>query len=463
MPGPCPSSRRAIRSGPSPTRSARSFSRARPSLGWWFGFGIAFALVNVLMISIAYLLCGGHGHLGHQHSGRLGLRDYQLRVVDRHRPRRHADLGDPAALQADMAHLDQPLCRGDDAVRRRERGDIPAAAHRPAVARDLLAVPVSEHDGRVAAVPQPAHLGRLRGLDVRHGLAAVLVRRTDSRPRDAARSLGIEGRTRDLRRAGDGMARLGAPLASLRDGVSAARGARDAARRLGAHDRELRLRGVGDPRLARDGLPAVLRRRRHLLGIRDGADARDSHPQDLRAAGFHHRAPPEQHGEDPARHGAHRRLRLHDRSVHGVVQREHVRDLHDAQPDERAVRAVLLGADRLQRPDAAAALDQEDPHERGAALHHLADRERRHVARALRHRRHVAASRLPAFVVGPLFADDLGLGLVRRHDRLVPVAAVPVPALPPDDFDLRDAHARAGRPVRRFGSARLQSSREGTR
>ena len=57
---------------------------------------------------------------------------------------------------------------------------------------------------------------------------------------------------------------------------------------------------------------------------------------DLRAAGLHHRAPSEQHGEDPARDGADRRLRLHDRSVHGVVQREHVRDLHDAEPDERA-------------------------------------------------------------------------------------------------------------------------------
>ncbi len=40
-------------------------------------------------------------------------------------------------------------------------------------------------------------------------------------------------------------------------------------------------------------------------------------------------------------------------------------------------------------------------------------------------------------------------GTVCRHDRPVPVAAVPLPALPPDDFDLRDAHARAGqRPVR---------------
>ena len=232
---------------------------------------------------------GRHGHLGHQRSGRLGLRDHQLRVVDRHRSRRHADFGDPAALQADVAHLDQSLRRGDDAVRGRQRGDVPDPAHGTSVARRLLAVPVSEHDGRVAAVPQPAHLGRLRGLDVRDRLAAVLVRRTDSRSRDAARSIRIEGRPRDLRRARDGMARLGASLASLRDGVPAARGTRHAAGRLGPHDRELRLRGVGHPRMARDDLPAVLRGRRDLLGLRDGADARDSDPQDLRAAGLHHR------------------------------------------------------------------------------------------------------------------------------------------------------------------------------
>src|SRR5688572_33140206 len=36
----------------------------KTSLGWWFGFGIAFALVNVLMISIAYLLAVGTGIWG---------------------------------------------------------------------------------------------------------------------------------------------------------------------------------------------------------------------------------------------------------------------------------------------------------------------------------------------------------------------------------------------------------------
>ena len=47
--------------------------------------------------------------------------------------------------------------------------------------------PYPEHDGAVAAVPQPADVGRLRGFDLRHRLAAVLVRRPDSRSGDPAR------------------------------------------------------------------------------------------------------------------------------------------------------------------------------------------------------------------------------------------------------------------------------------
>jgi Ni/Fe-hydrogenase subunit HybB-like protein len=41
----------------------------------------------------------GHRHLGHQHPSGLGLRHHQLRLVDRHRPRRHADLGDLLLLK----------------------------------------------------------------------------------------------------------------------------------------------------------------------------------------------------------------------------------------------------------------------------------------------------------------------------------------------------------------------------
>ena len=74
----------------------------------------------------------------------------------------------------------------------------------------------------------------------------------------------------------------------LRDRVPAAGGNRDAAGRLGPYRRQLRLRGRHRPRLAHDDLSAVLRRRRDLLGLRDGADAVDSDPGDLRARRLHH-------------------------------------------------------------------------------------------------------------------------------------------------------------------------------
>ena len=74
------------------------------------------------------------------------LRHHQLRLVDRHRPRRHADLRHPAAVPPGVAHEHQPLRRGDDALRRRVRRHLPAAARRPAVAV-LLAAALPEHDG----------------------------------------------------------------------------------------------------------------------------------------------------------------------------------------------------------------------------------------------------------------------------------------------------------------------------
>ena len=116
----------------------------RTPLGWFVGF-LDRASRCSTMLHMAHRLpaAEGHRHLGQQHPGRLGVRHHQLRLVDRHRPRRHADLGDPAALQAAVAHVDQPLRRGDDDLRGGLRGDLPAVPHRPSVAGGLLAVPVS--------------------------------------------------------------------------------------------------------------------------------------------------------------------------------------------------------------------------------------------------------------------------------------------------------------------------------
>ncbi len=124
------SSGRATPSARSPTRSAPSSSTGRTPRGWFVGFGDrASRCCMLLLIAITYLFVARHRHLGHQHPGRLGLRHHQLRLVDRHRPRRHADLGHPAAAAPEVAHVDQPLRRGDDAVRGRLRRALPAPAH----------------------------------------------------------------------------------------------------------------------------------------------------------------------------------------------------------------------------------------------------------------------------------------------------------------------------------------------
>ena len=68
-------------------------------------------------------------------------------------------------------------------------------------------------------------------------------------------------------------------------------------------------------------------------------------------------------------------------------------------------------------------------------------RERRHVARAVRHRRHEPAPRLPAVVVGHVLPDAVGLHDVLRNDRPVHHAVLPVHPRAADDLDLRDADA----------------------
>ena len=98
-----------------------------------------------------------------------------------------------------------------------------------------------------------------------------------------------------LRPARARLARRGAALAPLRYGVPADGGPRDAAGDLGAQRRVARLRHRQHARLALDDLPAVLRRRRAVLRLRDGADARDPAARGLRPEGLHHRAAPRQH------------------------------------------------------------------------------------------------------------------------------------------------------------------------
>ena len=383
-------------------------------IGWFVGFGIAFLLFQLFLGTVTLLLAKGTADLGRQRPGGLGLRHHQLRVVDRDRPRGDADLRDPAPLPAAVAHLDQPLRGGDDPLRGRVRGHVPDPAHGPPVGGRLLADALPEHDGPVAQLPQPPHLGRVRGLDLRHRLRPLLVRGAPPRPRHPARPGAEQGREDDLRDAGPGLARLGAALGQLRDGLPHPRRALHPARRLRAHRGELRLRGRGHPRLARHGLPALLRGRRHLRRLRHGADPRHPAAQGVRARGLHHHEAHREHGEGDARDLPRGGLRVPDRGLHGLVQREHVRALHDVEPGDRALRLDVLGAHPLQRGRHQHAVVEAAAHEPPVPLLRLAGGQRRDVARAVRDHRHQPAPRLPALLLGQLPRDAVRLDHVPR-------------------------------------------------
>ena len=85
-----------------------------------------------------------------------------------------------------------------------------------------------------------------------------------------------------LRHSGDGLARLGAALEHLRNGLAAAGRPGDAAGALGAHGGQLRLHHRHRARLAQHFLPALLRGRRHLFRVRHGAGAGHSAALGLR-------------------------------------------------------------------------------------------------------------------------------------------------------------------------------------
>ncbi len=78
------------------------------------------------------------------------------------------------------------------------------------------------------------------------------------------------------------------------------------------------------------------------------------------------------------------------------------------EPRVRAIRLGVLDHGVVQRHPAADLLVQEGPHEPGDAVRHVDLRQRRHVVRAVRDHRHVAAPRLPAVELGHVHADDLG-------------------------------------------------------
>ena len=182
----------------------------------------------------------GCGHLGNQHPGGLGLGDYQFCLVDRDRPRWDADQRHSPTPAAEVAYLHQPFRGSHDHFCRGLRGDVSFAAHGPAMAF-LLADAVSKHHGYLAAVPQPAGVGRVRGIHLRHGVIDVLVRGDGAGPGHAARPREKPVGAGGVRIPGHGLARVRGALAPLRDGLAAAGRAGHAPGALRPYRGELRL------------------------------------------------------------------------------------------------------------------------------------------------------------------------------------------------------------------------------
>ena len=220
---------------------------------------------------------------------------------------------------------------------------------------------------RVAAVPQPADLGRVRGLDLRDRVGAVLVRRPGARPRDAARPRAEHDRPqRILRHAGAGLARFGAPLAPLRDGLPAAgrhlrrRWSSRCTRWSASTSRSSIVPGwhttIFPPYFVAgaiySGFAMVLTLAiplRVIYGLKDFITMR-------------HLA---EHGEGHAGDGADRRLRLRDRSVHrpgtaATCTKAFMMMNRMTGPYAAAYWALIA----CNVVDAAAAVVQEDPDER---------------------------------------------------------------------------------------------------
>src|SRR5271169_514911 len=102
----------------------------------------------------------------------------------------------------------------------------------------------------MAAVPQPAGVGCLRGFDLLYRLADLLVFGPDSGFCHAPRQSHAAKSPVCVRFSFDGLARLSPPLAELRNGLPVAGRVRDATGAVGTYRGELRFRGRDRARLA---------------------------------------------------------------------------------------------------------------------------------------------------------------------------------------------------------------------
>ena len=291
----------------------------------------------------------GRRHLGHQHPGQLGPGRSQLRLVDRHGQRRHPDLGAAAGARPRWRNSLNRFAEAMTRVRRRSAPGIYPIIHlgRPWFFYWLFPYPNAMD--ALAAVPQPAGVGRLRGADLPDRLGAVLVHRPDPRPRQRCAT----ARARAWRRCSTACCALGwrgsaVHWARWQSGLPDDRHPRGAAGRLGAQRRRPAATRSAPARLALDDLSAVLRDRRgRSTASRSCAMIADRAAPAFGLQQSRHRPAPRHPRRGPARDRPDDGLLLPVRGVHRLVLGRCVRAPDALRPLVRHLRLDLLGRDRL--------------------------------------------------------------------------------------------------------------------
>ncbi len=70
------------------TRNICSICEEKTPLWWWIAFVPSVVMMAICFACFGYLILTGRRRLGREHAGRLGVGHHELRVLDRHRPRR---------------------------------------------------------------------------------------------------------------------------------------------------------------------------------------------------------------------------------------------------------------------------------------------------------------------------------------------------------------------------------------
>jgi hypothetical protein len=122
------------------------------TLKWVLLFGMASSVAGILMGAIGYLFWEGIGIWGLNQPNGWGFDITNFVFLGWYRSCRNFDFGDSFSLPPKMAHLDQPICRSDDAFRGDVRRRISWHSRWSSLG-GLLDVPNPESDADVAKFP----------------------------------------------------------------------------------------------------------------------------------------------------------------------------------------------------------------------------------------------------------------------------------------------------------------------